>query len=124
MSSLNTIIQTATSALAEVRPETLTSDQLNRSIQSLESLDVNEAIDVYWRNLPEKPEKEQELPGWEELMHEKGKAINRELHLFNDELSRLKSLHNTLHLAALEPLIKAAQEIIRPLYHFTAQLNA
>jgi hypothetical protein len=57
-------------------------------------------------------------------MHEKGKAINRELHLFNDELSRLKSLHNTLHLAALEPLIRAAQEIIRPLYLFTAQLNA
>ncbi len=93
-------------------------------MQRLESLDVNEAIDVYWRALPEKPENDQELPGWEELMHKKGKDINHELHLFNEELSRIKSLHNTLHVASLEPLIKAAQEIIRPLYDFTAQLNA
>ena len=90
----------------------------------LDSIEINEAIDVYWRGLPEKPEKEDELPEWEALMREKGKEINRELHLFNEELSRIKSLHNTLHLDALEPLIKSAQEIIRPLYHFTAALNA
>ncbi len=93
-------------------------------MKKLESLDVNEAIDVYWKALPEKPENDQELPAWEELMHKKGKEINHELHLFNEELSRVKSLHNTLHIAALEPLIRAAQEIIRPLYNFTAQLNA
>jgi len=124
MSSINTIIEAATGALAGVTPGTLTSDQLNSSRQTLDAIDINEAIDVYWRELPEKPEKEDELPEWEALMRGKGKEINRELHLFNEELSRIKSLRNTLHLDALEPLIKSAQEIIRPLYNFTAALNA
>ena len=90
----------------------------------LDAIEINEAIDIYWRELPGKPEKEDELPEWEALMREKGKEINRELHLLNEELSRIKSLRNTLHLDALEPLIKSAQEIIRPMYNFTAALNA
>ena len=124
MSSITTIIETATRALAGVTPGTLTSDQLNSSRQMLDAIEINEAIDIYWRELPGKPEKEDELPEWEALMREKGKEINRELHLLNEELSRIKSLHNTLNLDALEPLIKSAQEIIRPMYNFTAALNA
>ena len=124
MSSINSIIKTATMALAGVRPESLTSDQLNSSKEILDALKIQDAIDEYWRNLPEKPEKDDELPGWEAKMREKGKEINHELHQFNEELSRIKSLQQTLSLDALDPLIKSAQQIIRPLYDFTSSLNS
>jgi hypothetical protein len=35
----------------------------------------------------------------------------------------VKNMRSTLSLPALDPLIKAAREIIRPLYDFTAQLT-
>ena len=111
-------------ALAAVRPESLTSDQLNNSKEILEAVKIQDAIDEYWRTLPGKPENEDELPGWEAQMREKGKDINHELHQFNEELSRIKSLQQTLSLDALDPLIKSAQLVIRPLYNFTSSLNS
>ena len=124
MSSINTTIREATQALAAVRPDTLTADQLQSSKERLDAIDINEIIDGYWRTLPAKPENEGDLPAWEQQMRENGKVINHDLHALNDELSRVKSIHQTLNLDALEPLIKSAQQIIRPLYNFTASLNS
>ena len=121
---MQTIIESAVKALEGVSPGNLTTDQLNGSIQVLESLDVNDAIDQYWNNLPEKPEKDKDLQAWEKKVHQLGKELNHQLHGLNDELSRVKDIRNNLSLPALDPLIKAAQEIIRPLYNFTAQLTA
>jgi len=124
MSSINTTIQEATQALAAVKPDTLTVDQLKQSKETLDAIDINDVIDNYWRSLPAKPDNESELSDWERQMREKGKEINHDLHQFNDELSRIKSIQHTLDLNALEPLIKSAQQIIRPLYNFTSQLNS
>jgi hypothetical protein len=124
MSSINTTIQEAIKALAAVKPETLTVDQLKQSRETLDAININDVIDNYWRSLPAKPENESDLSAWESQMREKGKEINHDLHQFNDELSRIKSIQHTLDLDALEPLIKSAQQVIRPLYNFTSQLNS
>ena len=124
MSSINTTIREAIKALADVKPDNLTVDQLKQSKETLDAIDINDVIDNYWRTLPAKPGNESELSDWERQMREKGKEINHDLHLFNDELSRIKSIQHTLDLNALEPLIKSAQQIIRPLYNFTSQLNS
>jgi hypothetical protein len=123
MASIQTIVETATRTLAEIKPENITADLLSSSILKFGSLDVNEAIDQYWRELPEKPENEQDLPAWENKMQLLGKSLNHHLHGFNEELNRVKNMRSTLSLPALDPLIKAAREIIRPLYDFTAQLT-
>jgi len=124
MSSINTTIQEATQALAAVKPDTLTVDQLKQSKETLDAIDINDVIDNYWRSLPAKPDNESELSDWERQMREKGKEINHELHQFNEELSRIKSLQQTLSLDALDPLIRSAQQVIRPLYDFTSSLNS
>jgi hypothetical protein len=123
MTSIQTLIDTATRALVDVNPGSITPDQLNLSRQTLESLEVNDAIDQYWENLPEKPENERDLTEWEKQMHQLGKEINHQLHGFNEELSRVKQLRYTLGLPALDTIVSAAREIIRPLFNFTAQLN-
>jgi hypothetical protein len=77
MSSINSIIKTATIALAGVHPDSLTSDQLNSSKEILDGINIDDAIDEYWRSLPGKPENEDELPGWEAEMREKAKRSTR-----------------------------------------------
>ncbi len=124
MSSIHSIIQSATTALAELSPQTLTIDHINSSTQKLDAININDAIDEYWRSLPPKPEEENRLSEWEASMREKSKEINHDLHQFNEELKRVKSMKQTLSLDALEPLISAAQQIIRPLYDFTAELSS
>lgn len=123
MSSLKIIISSAKDALSSITPESLTSEHLNGSTKTLESVDVSKAIDTYWRQLPPKPEDEAEVQVWRKEMHHRGLEINKDLHELNDQLSRLKSLHSTLNLHALEPVIQAAQGIVRPLYQLTAQLS-
>lgn len=124
MSSIHSIIYSATAALSEITPETLSTDRINNSRSRLDAIHVNEIIDNYWNDLPPKPDKESDWPKWESEMIENGNSINHELHRMNEELSRLKSLRQTLSLDQLDPLIHSAQEIIRPLYNFTAQLNS
>jgi hypothetical protein len=123
MTSIRTIIEHSRAALAELTPETLTNDQLHRSLDRLTSFRVNEAIDDYWDQLPEKPDHENEIPAWEKDMHQRAKVLNHELKLFNDELNRIKTMQAALKVPQLEPLIRAAQEVIRPLYNFSAQLS-
>lgn len=123
MSSISSIITACTDAISAINAETLTSGNLDSSIDILRSFDVNDAIDSYWASLPEKPESENELPAWEKAMHQRGKEMNHQLRLFNNELSRLKNMQAALNLPPLDKLIHAAQEVIRPLYNFSAQLT-
>ncbi len=123
MLSLKTIINSAIDVLSSIRPENLTSEHLNGSTKTLESIDVSKAIDTYWRQLPSKPEDDASVPEWRKDMHHRGVDLNKDLHELNEQLSRLKTLHSTLNLHALEPVIYAAQGIVRPLYQFTAQLS-
>jgi len=123
MTSIRTIIEQCTSALAELTPETLTNEQLHRSIDRITAFRVNDAIDDYWDSLPERPDHENELPAWEKDMHQRAKLLNHDLRIFNDELNRIKNIQSALRVPQLEPLIHAAQEVIRPLYNFSAQLS-
>lgn len=123
MSSIKTIIENCTAALAAVTPENLTPAQLDGSLGILRSSKVADAIDEYWNTLPEKPEKEEQVPGWENENRQRGKLLNHDLKLFNDELSRIKTMQAALKAPQLDVLIQAAQEVIRPLYNFSAQLS-
>jgi hypothetical protein len=124
MSSIHSIIQTGIDALAGVTPRTLTADHIKSARETLDGIDINDAIDRYWRTLPAKPDNEDLVPASEKEMREKGDEINHALHQLKHELDRIKSIKQTLSLDYLEPLIKSAQHIIRPLYNFTAQLNS
>jgi hypothetical protein len=124
MSSIKTIIESGTQALLEMTPGTLTPARLDSSLSILRSFNVNTAIDDYWNELPEKPEKENEIDAWEKENHQRGKELNQGLKLFNDELSRIKNMQAALNIPQLDTLIHAAQEVIRPLYDFSAQLSA
>ena len=123
MPSIRTIIESSIEALSGVTPQNLTPTQLQSSVSILRSFNVNEAIDDYWDSLPEKPGKEKEIPAWEKENHQRGKELNHHLKLFNDELTRIKTMQAALKIPQLDVLIHAAQEVIRPLYHFSAQLS-
>lgn len=123
MSSLQILVESATEALRQVNPENLSVDRIQKSRETLESLKVGEAIGAYSRSLPPKPDDEKDQAGWEKNMHELGKTLNHAIHGLNDELNRIKNLRHTLDLAALDPLILAAQSVVRPLYDFTAGLS-
>jgi len=123
MPSLGSIVETCTGALARVTPQDLSPDTLEAAMSMLKGADVGQAIDQYLASLPAKPENERDLPDWEALMREKAKELNRDAHAFNTELSRIKEMHNRLNLPQLDELIRAAQDIIRPLYNFTACLS-
>jgi hypothetical protein len=124
MSSIKTIIENCTRALSGVTPENLTPSRLDSSLSILRSFNINDAIDDYWDKLPEKPENENEIPAWENENHRLGKEINHDLKLFNEELNRVKKMQAALNIPQLDTLIHAAQEVIRPLYDFSAQLSA
>jgi hypothetical protein len=123
MSTINTIIESCTAAVAAVTPENLTPAQLDSSLATLRSFNVNDAIDEYWNSLPEKPENEHDVPTWENENHLRGKMLNHNLNLFNDQLSRVKTMQAALNVPQLDTLIHAAQDVIRPLYNFSAQLS-
>lgn len=124
MTSIHTIIKGCTDALAAVTPDNLTDEQIVSSLSILRSFNVNDAVDDYWESLPEKPDNITELSDWETENHQRGKAMNHELKLFNDELTRIKNMHAALNLPQLEDIIHAAQDVIRPLYNFSAHLTA
>ena len=123
MSSILSIIQSGLDALEAVTPQSLTVDQISSSKEKLDAINVNDTIDSYRRSLPAKPDNDDHLPAWETEMRKKASEINHELRRLNEELNRIKSIRETLSLDYLDPLIKSAQQIIRPLYNFTAQLN-
>jgi hypothetical protein len=124
MLSLTSTIRDCTLALAAVTPETLTPEQITSSMEKLKMVDVDQLIRQFHAGLPAKPEEDKEVETWEEERQQQASALNRDLKQFNDELSRLKELHQTLNLMALEPLITEAQKVIRPLYGLTAGLNS
>jgi hypothetical protein len=123
MSAIKTIIESSIGALTGATPGNLTTAQLDSSLSILQSINVNNAIDDYWNNLPEKPENQDEIPAWENENHQRGKEINHDLKLFNEELNRVKKMQAALNIPQLDTLIQAAQEVIRPLYNFSAQLS-
>jgi hypothetical protein len=123
MSSIKTIIESCTAALAAVTPETLTTAQLDGSMATLRSFNINDAIDEYWSSLPEKPENDEDISTWETENHNRGKMLNHDLKLFNDQLTRIKTMQAALKVPQLDTLIHAAQDVIRPLYNFSAQLS-
>lgn len=123
MESLNNIIDHCTQSLSKVTADNLTPTQLDSSLATLKSVDLDEAVNQYWRSLPAKPENLQEQPGWENKMHQKGKELNHQLKGFNDELSRIKTMQAALHIPQLDVLIHAAQDVLRPMYDFSARLS-
>ena len=121
--SLTSIVEACTNALAAITPQTLTPEKLGSSLQILQSVDINDAIDHFWANLPTSAEQETENSKWRKEIHEKAKDLNHHLTGFNHELSRIKEMQAALNIPQLDELIHAGQLVIRPIYNFTAQLN-
>lgn len=96
---------------------------MDSSLKVLRSVDLDEAISDYWENLPPRPESLQEQAAWKHIMHQKGNDLNHHLKMLNTELTRIKNMQGALHIPQLDVMIHAAQDVIRPLYDFSARLN-
>ena len=123
MSSLGPIVETCTRALSRVTAQDLSPETLEAAMAALKGFDADEAVGSYQASLPPKPEDERDIPDWQSLMHGRAWELNRDAGAFNRELSRLKDMRNTLNLPQLDALIRAGQDIIRPIYNFTASLS-
>ena len=121
--SLTSIVETCTDALAAITPQTLTPEYLDSSLEILNNVDINKAIDKYWTDLPTSPEQDNEIPEWKNQIHEKARDLNKRVTSLNQELSRIKEMQAALKIPQLEELIHAGQRIVRPIYNFTSQLN-
>ena len=121
--SLTSIVENCTNALAAITPHTLTPEKLGSSLQILQGVDINDAIDEFWADLPPSPDQDNKLSAWKKDMHNKARDLNHHLTGFNHELSRVKEMQAALKIPQLDELIHAGQLVIRPIYNFTAQLN-
>ena len=121
--SLPSLVESCTNALAAITPQTLTPEHLDSSLEILNNVDIDTAIDKYWTELPTSPEQDNEIPEWQNQIHEKARELNKRVTGLNNELSRIKEMQAALKIPQLEEVIRAGQRVVRPLYNFTAQLN-
>lgn len=121
--SLTSIVETCTEALAAITPQTLTPQNLDNSLKTLDAVDINDAIDHFWANLPSFSGDEKKEVAWKNDIHKRALDLNHNLTSFNHELSRIKEMQAALKIPQLDELIHAGQRVIRPIYNFTSQLN-
>ena len=116
-------LEQATLALKAVTASSLSADQLASSTATLKSIPVNDLIEEFKHALPPASDD----PGTKEVNQKEldhiATELNRKVDAVNDELSRIKSMRSTLNLEALDPVIHAAQQVVRPLYNLSADLR-
>jgi hypothetical protein len=116
-------LDSAAAALRSVTASSLGPDTLHNAVSTLEAIPVNDLIDGFMESLPA-PQDDHKL---EEERKKKldgiADELNKKLDAVNDELKRIKSMRSTLNLEALDPVIHAAQKVVRPLFNLSADLR-
>jgi len=122
--NLFSALDSATAALKSVTAATLGPDALHGAVSVLDGIPLNDLIDAFTRELPA-PQDDHKLEA-ERRKKLDGIAdeLNRKLDAVNDELKRIKSMRSTLNLDALDPVIHAAQKVVRPLFNLSADLRS
>ena len=126
MTSLTSIIEQSTHALAEITPQTLTPEHLSAAVNTLNALPVAETIHAFEATLPPVPNKDEEM---EELvdtqgdLHEQKDQLNKKVSSLKQELNRIKEMQSALHIPQLDDLIHSAQHVLRPIYDLTARME-
>ncbi len=110
----------AVSALKVVTPATIDHEHLSSSISILEGIPINELIEEFQQTLPVHADDEKGKHQLRKELDLIATELNKRLDGVNDELKRIKSIRQTLNLDALDPLIRSAQRIVRPLYNLSA----
>jgi hypothetical protein len=110
----------AVSALKVVTPATIDHEHLSSSISILEGIPINELIEEFQQTLPVHADDEKGKQQLRKELDLNATELNKRLDGVNDELKRIKSIRQTLNLDALDPLIRSAQRIVRPLYNLSA----
>lgn len=123
MRSLFESIDKAMEALRSLTPSSLSQDNLNRVQNSLANIDILALLDEYAKELPGKPGDDDEKEGYLKITQQKADRLNKKIAPFLEALEELKKMRNTLNLSALDPVIQASQNIIRPIHNFSASLQ-
>jgi septation ring formation regulator EzrA len=110
----------AVSALKVVTPATIDHEHLSSSISILEGIPINELIEEFQQIIPVRADDEKGKQQLRKELDLNATELNKRLDGVNDELKRIKSIRQTLNLGALDPLIRSAQRIVRPLYNLSA----
>jgi len=122
MQQLIDAIHKAHRLLLQVNASALT-PQLFSSIEiGLNEIDVHPIVENYSRDLPVKPEEENE--NHNRQINAIADQINKELAPLNSTLEKIKQLRETLNLPALDGIISLSQKIVRTIYQFTSNLNS
>jgi hypothetical protein len=123
MDSLFGSIDLATEAMQSITPSSLSQDKLDRVQSLLESIDIADLLDDYAKELPEKPKEEDGLEGYLIIARQKADQLNKKIAPFLQTLEGIKKMRNALKLPALDVVINAGQNIIRPIYNFSASIQ-
>jgi hypothetical protein len=113
----------AATALKAVTASTLSADQLASSTSTLKAIPVNDLIDEFKHALPAESDDPKTQEEHRKELDRIATDLNKKVDAVNDELSRIKSMRSTLNLEALDPVIHAAQQVVRPLYNLSADLR-
>ena len=113
----------AAEALRSVNPSSLGPDTLQAAEATLSGLPVNDLIEEFTHGLPAAPDDPKQEAQHRKRMDDIADELNKKLDSVNDELKRIKSMRSTLNLEALDPVIHAAQKLVRPLFNLSADLR-
>jgi hypothetical protein len=123
MSSLYESISQASTALQSLSPSALTHENLESVQGILEGIEINTLLDEFAKELPAKPGDEDKKNEYRTIVQNKADELNKRIDPLLEALDRIKKIRLTLNLPALDPVIQAAQKIIRPLFNFSSSMQ-
>jgi hypothetical protein len=113
----------AAAALKVVTASTLSPDLLASSTATLKGIPVNDLIEEFTHALPAESDDPKVQDDRSKELDRLANDLNKKVDAVNDELTRIKSMRSTLNLEALDPVIHAAQHVVRPIYNLSANLR-
>lgn len=113
----------AANALKSVTASSLGPDALHAAEATLAGINVNDLVEEFMHDLPDAPEDQKGEHEHRKKLDGIADELNKKLDAVNDELKRIKSMRTTLNLEALDPVIHAAQKVVRPLFNLSADLR-
>jgi hypothetical protein len=123
MPSLYESISQASTALQSLNPSALTHENLESVQGILGGIEINALLDEYAKELPAKPGDEDKMNEYRRIVQNKADELNKRIDPLLEALDSIKKIRMTLNLPALDPVIQAAQKIIRTLFDFSSSMQ-
>lgn len=122
MNEVIAAIERATALLLKVTPSSLEAGFLNSIQAGLEQINIASLLKDMQQPEPQNDDSEEETENDSLGGLNLADSLNRKIHPLNEALDKVKKLRETLNLEALDGIIKAGQQVVRPLYNYTAGL--